>query len=126
MIVPYGQLHSLPFHALFDGKQYMIDKFNVCYEPSASILAYSHRWQNPELKASLIIGVEDAEMPSIKQEIETVRKALPDAKVLWEQKQPRRLCASMARTAGSFTSPATDISARIAQCFPLFAWRTRI
>src|SRR5262249_7289447 len=37
VIVPFGQLHSLPFHALFTGQEYLIDRFTISYAPSASI-----------------------------------------------------------------------------------------
>ena len=37
VIVPHGILHNLPFHALFDGRQYLIDEFTISYSPSASV-----------------------------------------------------------------------------------------
>ncbi len=40
VIVPFGPLHSLPFHALFDGQAYLIDRFGISYVPSASIFAH--------------------------------------------------------------------------------------
>ncbi len=40
VIVPFGPLHSLPFHALYDGQRYLIDRFSICYAPSASIFAH--------------------------------------------------------------------------------------
>lgn len=83
VVVPYGPLHSLPFHCLFDGERYIVDKFNVCYEPSASIFAHSHRQQSRRTGPSLIIGVDDPRMPFIREEVEAVAKAVPEPKVLW-------------------------------------------
>ena len=83
IIVPYGPLHSLPFHALFDGKQHLIDKFSICYEPSASIFVHCHREQNRRNGHSLIIGVDDPAIPFVRQEIEAIAKVLPKPKVLW-------------------------------------------
>ena len=40
VIVPHGSLHFVPFHALYDGENYLIDEFEVSYAPSASILKY--------------------------------------------------------------------------------------
>lgn len=38
-IVPYGPLHTLPFHALYDGNHFLIENFQVNYLPTASLLA---------------------------------------------------------------------------------------
>jgi tetratricopeptide (TPR) repeat protein len=39
-IVPYGPLHKLPFHALFDGERFLIEKFQVGYLPASSLLMH--------------------------------------------------------------------------------------
>lgn len=39
-IVPYGLLHMLPFHALFNGNHYLIDDFRVSYLPASSLLMH--------------------------------------------------------------------------------------
>ncbi len=43
-IVPYGALHYLPFHLLFDGSTYLIERFEVVVMPAASLVT------RPELK----------------------------------------------------------------------------
>ncbi|MGB0386979.1 MAG: CHAT domain-containing protein [Ardenticatenaceae bacterium] len=43
IIVPDDLLYALPFHALHDGEQYLIDRFEVQYAPSASVLALCHQ-----------------------------------------------------------------------------------
>lgn len=37
-IVPYGPLHKLPFHALYNGSRFLIEDFQVNYFPASSIL----------------------------------------------------------------------------------------
>lgn len=37
-IVPYGPLHTLPFHALHDGSRFLIEEFQVNYLPASSLL----------------------------------------------------------------------------------------
>jgi CHAT domain-containing protein len=37
-IVPHGLLHYIPFHALYDGREYMIDRHEISYAPSAGVL----------------------------------------------------------------------------------------
>ncbi|HET8913849.1 MAG TPA: CHAT domain-containing protein [Ktedonobacteraceae bacterium] len=37
-IVPYGPLHTLPFHALYDGNHFLIENYQVNYFPAGSLL----------------------------------------------------------------------------------------
>ncbi len=37
-IVPYGPLHTLPFHALYDGSHFLVEQYQVSYLPAASML----------------------------------------------------------------------------------------
>jgi CHAT domain-containing protein len=48
-IVPYGPLHKLPFHALFDGSHFLVEDFQINYLPASSILAHlsAHRVEPP-------------------------------------------------------------------------------
>jgi len=39
-IVPYGPLHKLPFHALYDGSRFLIEDFQINYLPASSILTH--------------------------------------------------------------------------------------
>ncbi len=39
-IVPYGPLHSLPFHALYNGSRYLIEDFQVSYLPASNVLVH--------------------------------------------------------------------------------------
>ncbi len=64
-IVPYGMLHYLPFHCLFDGVQFVVERLDVSYLPSAALMEICHqRGQRAEanripLKKSLIMGLSD-------------------------------------------------------------------
>jgi CHAT domain-containing protein len=40
IIVPHGILHYLPFHALYDGDSYLLERHEIDYLPSASSLRY--------------------------------------------------------------------------------------
>ena len=83
VIVPFGPLHSLPFHALYDGKAYLLDRFGICYAPSATIFAYELRHRIEEGSPSLIFGISDPRTPSIREEVETVAQVVPQSKVLF-------------------------------------------
>lgn len=40
IIVPHGLLHYVPFHALYDGRSYVLEHYEVSYLPNASLLRY--------------------------------------------------------------------------------------
>jgi CHAT domain-containing protein len=82
VIVPYGPLHSLPFHALFDGQQFLVDTFTVSYAPSASIHALCQQLVEAHTGPSLILGVEDSKTPFVRQEVEAIAAIVPEAKIL--------------------------------------------
>jgi tetratricopeptide (TPR) repeat protein len=42
-IVPYGPLHKLPFHALYDGTHFLIENFQVSYLPAWNTIS-NHPW----------------------------------------------------------------------------------
>lgn len=70
IIAPHGPLHLLPFQALWDGRQYLIEKLAISYAPSASV------WQSLESRAAnvtsrpstAVVGVSDTEAPQIDAE----------------------------------------------------------
>jgi len=53
VIIPHGVLHKLPFAALANGNQYLIDKYALSVLPSASVLAYLSKKRN-ENKGRLV------------------------------------------------------------------------
>lgn len=72
LIVPHDVLHYVPFHALFDGSQYLIDRFAVSYAPSAGIYSACHHKPSKRSGPSLILGVHDSRTPFIPQEVASV------------------------------------------------------
>ena len=56
VIVPHGLLHYVPFHALYDGDSYLIDRFSISYAPSAGIFAVCQSSQVNTSGESLIHG----------------------------------------------------------------------
>ena len=45
IIVPHGPLHYLPFHALYDGKGYLLQQHEISYLPAGSFLRYCQEAQ---------------------------------------------------------------------------------
>ncbi|HIA16641.1 MAG TPA: CHAT domain-containing protein [Dehalococcoidia bacterium] len=40
VIIPHGALHNLPFHAFHDGEDILIDRHEISFASSASVLRY--------------------------------------------------------------------------------------
>src|SRR5262249_24067143 len=78
-IVPHGLLHGVPFHALFDGHQYAIERFEITYAPSATVLALCLHRARRQSGRSLVLGVADALIPAVNDEAHTVARQLPGA-----------------------------------------------
>jgi CHAT domain-containing protein len=81
VIVPHGILHYVPFHALFDGRQYLIDRFTISSAPSASIYTLCDRKPANSRGPSLLMGVQDENARFIEAEVQSVGAVVPDPKV---------------------------------------------
>ena len=82
-IVPYGMLHYLPFHCLFDGVQFVVERLDVSYLPCAALMDIcQQRGQRAEanrlpLKKSLVMGLSDGgRLAFAVQEAEAVARQL--------------------------------------------------
>jgi tetratricopeptide (TPR) repeat protein len=82
IVVPHQMLHYVPFHALFDGSRYVIDTHDVSYGASASVLSICRgRESAPPEGRDLILAVPDEATPHIHEEVEALRKLMPNARV---------------------------------------------
>ncbi len=82
VIVPHGVLHYLPFHALFDGANYLIDSRTISYAPSSSVFAHCQRKPSGNSQTALIMGVPDERAPLILDEVQAVAQTLPGAELI--------------------------------------------
>jgi CHAT domain-containing protein len=96
LIVPHGPLHLLPFHALWDGRRYLIERNEVHYAPSASV--YTHLCDrsvggSPDPLA-LVVGVADTLAPHIEMEARQVAAGLGDdvTLLIGDQATGTRVC----------------------------------
>jgi len=81
VFVPHDVLHYLPFHALHDGRKYLLDSCSVSYAPSATVYALCHAKPPLHEGASLVLGVPDAQAPFILEEARAVAGMLPAAEL---------------------------------------------
>lgn len=82
IIVPYGPLHGVPFHALYDGQSYLIERYEISYAPSATVMARCQARPRRPLELALVVGVPDAGIPHVAQEAEAVAALFPGARLL--------------------------------------------
>lgn len=81
-IVPTGLLHYLPFHALFDGEQHLIQTHAVSYAASATVLQHCLSRPGNSYRSALLVGVPDERAPRIAEEVKELAAFFPDAKLL--------------------------------------------
>jgi CHAT domain-containing protein len=83
VIVPYGLLHYLPFHCLFDGTGFLGEHLEISYLPASSLLEICrqrgerNRVAQGDLARSLVLGLSDGgRLPYAVQEAELVAQQL--------------------------------------------------
>jgi CHAT domain-containing protein len=91
IIIPHDSLHYVPFHALCDRMgYYLIDRFEISYAPSASVLALCRSNAQSPAKGTLVaLGVSEKGTPGIKDEIETLKQIFSDAVILTGRRATR-------------------------------------
>jgi CHAT domain-containing protein len=62
-IVPYGPLHKLPFHALYDGAHFMIERYQIQYFPASYLLVYTDERKRERVMGTFKNG--SAEQPPL-------------------------------------------------------------
>jgi CHAT domain-containing protein len=82
VVIPHGRLHYAPFHALYDGERYVIERRAVSYAPSATVYAMCATAPRGAGSGALLCGVSDGHAPEIDRELETLQGLFPGARVL--------------------------------------------
>jgi CHAT domain-containing protein len=85
VIVPHGLLHQIPFHALFDGERYLLERFEISYAPSARVYSLCQQQATRESDKALVVGVPDPLIPAVAEEARAVVRHLPGAEVLSDE-----------------------------------------
>jgi len=98
LITPDGPLHTLPFHALYDGQQYLIEQHAISLTPSASVLDFCMQPAGPAIQSILLFGYANEALASITMELQTLELLLPQAD----------LCTGSAATTEHFLSHAAN------------------
>lgn len=86
VIVPYGTLHYVPFHALYDGESYVVSRHEVCCVPSAEVLHYSLTRPRAPMDRALLLGVADEQAPRASDEAAALAPRFSEAVTLLDDK----------------------------------------
>lgn len=81
IIVPHSILHYVPFHALYDGHEHLIDSFTISYAPSASLLAMPLGEKTHRSGPMVILGLPDERAPHIGDEVRSLAELFPSAEL---------------------------------------------
>jgi CHAT domain-containing protein/tetratricopeptide (TPR) repeat protein len=85
VIVPHRMLHYVPFHALYDGQQYLLEQHEICYNPSATVLQYCLQRPHTGRQRALLVGVPDHRTPRMTNEIQALTACFPESIVLLDE-----------------------------------------
>ena len=71
LIIPYGPLHRVPFHALWDGRRYVLEAYEeVAYAASAGLVVHTRRdGQRPSWQTLAALALPDPAIPQAEHEV---------------------------------------------------------
>lgn len=99
VVVPHRALHYVPFQALYDGTQYLVERREVCYAPSAAVLRHCLRQSLRPVEQALLVGVPDAQIPRVRDEVLALAPLFPQATLLLDDQATLAALRSHATTA---------------------------
>ncbi len=96
LISPDGLLYSVPFHALYDGNAFLVERYEILDVPGATVWASCVERQRRYEKmdrgrlAPLIFGYTAGRLRGIREEIQALQGLFPDAIVRLEEEATRQ------------------------------------
>jgi CHAT domain-containing protein len=87
IVVPHGPLHYMPFHALYDGITHLVDRYEISYAPSSSVLKLCRARRKDQGRSAspgalVALGLAEAGTPNIGDEIQTLAALFPNSVML--------------------------------------------
>jgi len=98
IVVPHRTLHYVPFHALFDGAQHVIEQREVCYTPGAGVLMQCLDAPRRSMRRALMLAVSDERAPKVIDEVQAIALLFEDSCALTED---RATIAALSENASS-------------------------
>ena len=82
VIIPAGLLHYVPFHALFDGGKYVVERFETSYAPSAGVWRTLAARPPRPIENSLLMAFADERIPLVEAEAASIKRIVPRPRTL--------------------------------------------
>jgi CHAT domain-containing protein/tetratricopeptide (TPR) repeat protein len=82
VVVPHHALHYVPFHALYDGASYAVERREISYAPSASVLRYCFAHPRSPLDHAVLLGQAGKQTPRVRDELQALAGLFPRTTVL--------------------------------------------
>lgn len=81
LLIPYGLLHLLPLHALWDGQTFVLEQYECTYAPSASIAVHliTQAEQQTLYRSWAGLALTDPAIPAARAEIEGIARHFDQA-----------------------------------------------
>lgn len=102
IIIPYGILNYLPFQALHDGNQYLVEKYSISYSPSLSVLEFLKKEGRKDSLRILAFGNPDLndmtlDLPAAEKEVEMIKEVFPSTRILKRKEASEASAKSLAQ-----------------------------
>ncbi|MHC5936702.1 CHAT domain-containing protein [Nostoc sp.] len=121
-----GRLRNIPMAALYDGKQYLIEKYAVALSPGLQLMAT--RSLNQNHLSAIVGGISQARagfaaLPAVESEIKQISKAVPSSVLLNQEFTSQALAERVKSSSASIVHLAThgQFSSRLEDTF-LLTW----
>lgn len=99
VVVPHRALHYVPFHALYDGAQYVIERREVCYVPSASVLRHCLAVPRRSVRRAVLFGIPDAQTPRVHDEVAALAPLFPEVELFLGEQATQAMLRARAPSA---------------------------
>ncbi|MEM7129103.1 MAG: CHAT domain-containing protein [Chloroflexota bacterium] len=80
IIAPDGLLHDVPFHALFDGELYTMERWEMSYTPNATAFIFAQNSYSGG-EGNMLMGYNHGDLDSVALEVEALAQLFPQADV---------------------------------------------
>ncbi len=125
-----GVLRNIPMAALFDGEQYLIEKYAIAYAPTLQLV--DERTANRTGERVLLAGLSEARqdfpaLPGVKEELDTIQAKLASQILLNERFTQTNFATALDRNPFSIVHIAShgEFSSRLEDTF-ILTWNDRI
>jgi len=88
VVIPHGELHNVPFPALYDGSQYLVERYEISVMPSLRTLPFAIGKRNTDTGKLLAFGNPAPEnsryddLPSAEKEVKVIAETFSEKNVL--------------------------------------------